>query len=46
MALRGGRPRDVALTLDEHALELAKRPYDLRNASISFWSASGVDPAE
>ncbi|MFD9806492.1 integrase, partial [[Kitasatospora] papulosa] len=25
-----GRAREAALTLDEHALELAKRPYDLR----------------
>ncbi|WP_442817643.1 hypothetical protein [Streptomyces sp. NBC_01591] len=41
-----GRVRDVALTLDEHSLELAKRPYDLRHAGISFWLASGVDPAE
>ncbi|MFF9896837.1 hypothetical protein [Streptomyces longispororuber] len=24
----------------------AKRPYDLRHAGISFWSYSGVDPAE
>lgn len=41
-----GRAREAALTLDEHALELAKRPYDLRHAGISFWLASGVDPAE
>lgn len=34
------------LTLDEHALELAKRPYGLRHAGFSFWLASGVDPAE
>ncbi len=40
------RAREAALTLDEHALELAKRPYDLRHAGISFWLASGVDPAE
>ncbi|MET9408009.1 hypothetical protein ABZX90_19925 [Streptomyces sp. NPDC002935] len=33
-------------SLGEHALELAKRPYDLRHAGISFWLASGVDPAE
>ena len=25
---------------------LAKRPYDLRHVGISFWLASGVDPAE
>ncbi|MCX5317073.1 tyrosine recombinase XerC [Streptomyces sp. NBC_00154] len=41
-----GRAREAVLTLDEHALDLAKRPYDLRHAGISFWLASGVDPAE
>jgi hypothetical protein len=41
-----GRAREAVFTLDEHALELAKRPYDLRHAGISFWLASGVDPAE
>ncbi|MFI5654684.1 tyrosine-type recombinase/integrase [Streptomyces anulatus] len=41
-----GRARETTLTLDEHALALAKRPYDLRHAGISFWLASGVDPAE
>jgi integrase len=40
------RARDTALTLDELALELAVRPYDLRHAGISFWPASGADPAE
>lgn len=40
------RAREATLTLDEHALELAKRPYDLRHAGIFFWLASGVDPAE
>ncbi len=40
------RAREAALNLDEHALELAKRPYDLRHAGISFWLASGVDSAE
>lgn len=40
------RARESALTLDELALELAPRPYDLRHAGISFWLASGVDPAE
>lgn len=40
------RGREDVLTLDERALELAKRPYDLRHAGISFWLASGVDPAE
>ncbi|WP_330456337.1 hypothetical protein [Streptomyces sp. NBC_00820] len=41
-----GRARETVLTIDEHALDLAKRPYDLRHAGISFWLASGVDPAE
>ncbi|MEV8390149.1 MULTISPECIES: hypothetical protein [unclassified Streptomyces] len=41
-----GRAREAALVFDEYALELAKRPYDLRHAGISFWLASGVDPAE
>jgi hypothetical protein len=41
-----GRAREAAPTLAEHALELAKRPYDLRHAGISFWLACGVDPAE
>ncbi|MEU5196464.1 MULTISPECIES: hypothetical protein [Streptomyces] len=41
-----GRAREAALTPEEHTLELAKRPYDLRHAGISFWPASGVDPAE
>lgn len=40
------RTREAVLTLEEHALELAKRPYDLRHAGISFWFASGVDPAQ
>ena len=40
------RAREKALTFDEHAVLLAKRPYDLRSAGISFWLASGVDPAE
>ncbi|SFO13201.1 hypothetical protein SAMN04487980_10721 [Streptomyces sp. cf124] len=40
------RAREAPLTLEEHALELVKRPYDLRHAGISFWLASGVDPAE
>ncbi|MFE2944672.1 hypothetical protein ACFXKG_37385 [Streptomyces sp. NPDC059255] len=40
------RAREATLTLDEHALNLAKRPCDLRHAGISFWLASGVDPAE
>jgi len=41
-----GRAREQVLTVDEHALNLVKRSYDLRHAGISFWLASGVDPAE
>ncbi|MER6952580.1 tyrosine-type recombinase/integrase [Streptomyces sp. NPDC002623] len=40
------RAREAVFTVNEHALDLAKRPYDLRHAGISFWLASGVDPAE
>jgi integrase len=40
------RARAEALTVEEQVLMLAKRPYDLRHAGISFWLASGVDPAE
>lgn len=25
---------------------LARRPYDLRHAGVSFWLSSGVDPME
>ncbi|WP_443048988.1 hypothetical protein [Streptomyces sp. M92] len=39
------RAREAALTLDELALELAQRPYDLRHAGVSFWLASGVECA-
>lgn len=33
-----GREREATLTLDGHALSLAKRPYDLRRAGISSGS--------
>ncbi|WP_234317887.1 site-specific integrase [Streptomyces rimosus] len=36
----------MALSRTERATVLAKRPYDLRHAGISFWLHSGVDPAE
>jgi hypothetical protein len=36
----------VALTPDEVASPLARRPYDLRCAGVSFWLFSGVDPME
>jgi hypothetical protein len=34
-----GSSQEATLTLDEHALVLAKRPYDLRHAAIWFWLA-------
>lgn len=40
------RARKSVLTRTELASGLAKRPYDLRHAGISFWLYSGVDPAE
>jgi integrase len=40
------RAREYVLTRTELAVGLAKRPYDLRHAGISFWLYSGVDPAE
>ncbi|MHB6911396.1 tyrosine-type recombinase/integrase [Streptomyces sp. DB-54] len=40
------RAREYVLTRTELASGLAKRPYDLRHAGISFWLYSGVDPAE
>ncbi|MET9883242.1 integrase [Streptomyces sp. NPDC006430] len=39
------RARKYVLTRTEIAMGLAKRPYDLRHAGISFWLHSGVDPA-
>ncbi|MFC0844655.1 tyrosine-type recombinase/integrase [Streptomyces noboritoensis] len=44
--LTWSRARKHALTRTELASKLAKRPYDLRHAGISFWLYSGVDPAE
>ncbi|MEV4917853.1 tyrosine-type recombinase/integrase [Streptomyces tirandamycinicus] len=40
------RAREKALSEAERDSLLAKRPYDLRHAGISFWLSSGVDPAE
>ncbi|MFI5863671.1 integrase [Streptomyces sp. NPDC051546] len=40
------RAREHVLTPYELSTRLAKRPYDLRHAGISFWLHSGVDPAE
>ncbi|MEU2777766.1 integrase, partial [Streptomyces sp. NPDC007162] len=39
------RAREYALTRTERTSRLAKRPYDLRHAGISFRLYSGVDPA-
>lgn len=40
------RARKKVLAPHEQPTLLAKRPYDLRHAGISFWLHSGVDPAE
>ncbi|MEU4800451.1 hypothetical protein [Streptomyces sp. NPDC023327] len=40
------RARKHVLASPELASGLAKRPYDLRHAGISFWLYSGVDPAK
>ncbi|MGW7203909.1 tyrosine-type recombinase/integrase [Streptomyces sp. NPDC054837] len=40
------KARASALTPEEVSSSLARRPYDLRHAGISFWLSSGVDPAE
>lgn len=41
-----GKARGMALSEGERSSLVAKRPYDLRHAGISFWLHSGVDPAE
>ncbi|MGI5349473.1 tyrosine-type recombinase/integrase [Streptomyces sp. CA-250714] len=40
------RARGAALSEEEAASPLARRPYDLRHAGVSLWLSSGVDPAE
>ncbi|WP_017974407.1 tyrosine-type recombinase/integrase [Actinopolyspora halophila] len=40
------RARKAALTPDEFASPLAKRPYDLRHAAVSTWLAAGVPPTQ
>ncbi|MEU6492967.1 tyrosine-type recombinase/integrase [Streptomyces sp. NPDC046984] len=40
------RAREAALTDGEERSPLARRPYDLRCAGVSFWLFSGVDPME
>jgi len=37
--------RSAALTPDEYASGLAKRPYDLRHFAISFWLSAGIPAA-
>lgn len=37
-----GRARTAALTVDECASPLARRPYDLRHAAVSTWLNGGV----
>jgi integrase len=38
--------RQAALTPQEAASELARRPYDLRHAAVSTWLNAGVDPTQ
>jgi integrase len=38
--------RKTALTAQQAASPLAKRPYDLRHAGVSLWLRSGVDATE
>ncbi|WPW30701.1 site-specific integrase [Streptomyces atratus] len=40
------KARQDVLTEQEAASLLARRPYDLRHAGVSFWLSSGVDPME
>ncbi len=38
------RARKAALTDEQYASPLARRPYDLRHAAVSTWLNSGVEP--
>ncbi|GGS36071.1 hypothetical protein [Actinokineospora fastidiosa] len=40
------KARKAALTPDEYTSPLARRPYDLRHACVSFWLAVGVPAAQ
>ncbi|MFE2991172.1 tyrosine-type recombinase/integrase [Streptomyces sp. NPDC059262] len=40
------RAREAVLSTEEAASLLARRPYDLRHAGVSFWLSSGVDAME
>jgi integrase len=39
------RARAAALTKEQYASPLARRPYDLRHAAVSTWLNGGVGPA-
>ncbi|MEY9845779.1 integrase [Streptacidiphilus sp. BW17] len=41
-----GEARTRALTPEQAASLLGRRPYDLRHAAVSLWLNSGVDPTE
>src|SRR3954451_17077408 len=40
------RARQAVLDPAEYAGPLARRPYDLRHASVSTWLSAGVSPAD
>jgi integrase len=40
------RAREQALTPEEAASPLARRPYDLRHAAVSTWLSAGVDSTQ
>lgn len=40
------RARLAALTAEQYAGPLARRPYDLRHAAVSTWLSAGVPPAQ
>lgn len=46
LALAWDRARAAALTPEQYASPLARRPYDLRHAAHSTWLAAGVAPAD
>jgi integrase len=40
------KTRHAALTAEEYASPLARRPYDLRHAAVSTWLNAGVPPTQ
>ena len=40
------KARHAALTAEEYASQLARRPYDLRHAAVSTWLNAGVPPTQ